>query len=104
MYKITQKNNKNHVLKGVYQHLFCWVSDGKSCFSVRKPILTSERHTEHLFAGQNIQQSYQNEVKKLKKTAKKHILNSKHSAQHSFTGLNIQQLALNCFKIKLKPI
>ena len=67
MYKITQKNNKNHVLKGVYQHLFCWVSDGKSCFSARKSILTSKWHTENLFAGQNIQQSYQNEVKKLKK-------------------------------------
>ena len=47
MYKIMQKNNKNHVLKGVYQrlgvtlNLFCSVSDGKSCFSVRKSILTS---------------------------------------------------------------
>ena len=71
-----QKNNKNHVKKGVYQRLgvtfycifcmilsgfplifclFCSVSDRKSCFSVRKSISTSERRTEHPFAGQNSQ-------------------------------------------------
>ena len=36
--------------------LFCSVSDGKSCFRVRKSTLTSERHTEHPFAGRNKQQ------------------------------------------------
>ena len=35
--------------------LFCSVSDGKSCFSIKKFILTSKRHAEHLFAGQNTQ-------------------------------------------------
>ena len=48
-YKIMQKNNKNCVL-------FCSVSVGKSCFSLRKSILTSERRVEHLFAGLNTQQ------------------------------------------------
>ena len=38
--------------------LFCSVSDGKSCFSVRKSILTNKRHAEHPFAGQNTQQIY----------------------------------------------
>ena len=38
--------------------LFCFVSDGKSCFSVRKSILTSKRHAEHLFAGRNTQQQW----------------------------------------------
>ena len=36
--------------------LFCSVSDGKSCFSVRKSISTSERRAEHPFANQNTQQ------------------------------------------------
>ena len=36
--------------------LFCSVSDGKSCFSVRKSISTSERQAEHPFAGRNTQQ------------------------------------------------
>ena len=36
--------------------LFCSFSDGKSCFSVRKSISTSEGCTEHPFAGQNTQQ------------------------------------------------
>ena len=35
--------------------LICSVSDGKSCFSVRKSILTSKRRAEHPFAGQNTQ-------------------------------------------------
>ena len=35
--------------------LFCSVSDGKSCFSVRKFISTSEQCAEHPFAGQNTQ-------------------------------------------------
>ena len=34
---------------------FCSNSDGKSCLSIRKSISTSERHVEHLFAGQNTQ-------------------------------------------------
>ena len=37
--------------------LFCSVSDGKSCFSIRKSILTSKRRAEHPFAGRNTQQS-----------------------------------------------
>ena len=37
-------------------YLLSSVSDGKSCFSIRKSILTSARHAEHLFAGQNTQQ------------------------------------------------
>ena len=36
--------------------LFCSVSDRKSCSSVWKLISTSERHAEHLLAGQNTQQ------------------------------------------------
>ena len=35
--------------------LFCSVSDGKSCFIVRKSISTSKRCAEHPFAGQNTQ-------------------------------------------------
>ena len=46
-------------LKVVCQHLgvtlFCSVSDGKNCCSVRKSISTSEWHVEHLLAGQNTQ-------------------------------------------------
>ena len=33
--------------------LFCSVSDRKSCFSIKKSILTSEWRAEHPFAGQN---------------------------------------------------
>ena len=33
--------------------------DGKSCFSVKKIILTSKPHAEHLFAGGNTQQARQ---------------------------------------------
>ena len=29
--------------------------DGKSCFSVKNIILTSEQHAEHMFTGQNTQ-------------------------------------------------
>ena len=36
--------------------LFCSASDGKSCFSIRKSILTREWCAEHPFAGQNTQQ------------------------------------------------
>ena len=36
--------------------LFCSVSDGKSFFSVRKSISTSEWHAEHPFTGRNTQQ------------------------------------------------
>ena len=43
--------------------LFSFVSDGKSffsnrksCYSIKKLILTSKRHAEHLFAGRNTQQ------------------------------------------------
>ena len=45
-----------HVLSLLWFHgdtLFCSVSDGKSCFSVRKSISTSKRHAEHPFAGRN---------------------------------------------------
>ena len=37
--------------------LFFSVSNGKSCFSIRKLILTSEWHAEHPFAGWNTQQA-----------------------------------------------
>ena len=37
-------------------YLFCSISDGKSCFSIRKSISTSEQHVEHPFAGRNTQQ------------------------------------------------
>ena len=43
--------------------LFCSISDGKCCFSVRKSILTSERHAEHPFAGQNTQHERTKKVK-----------------------------------------
>ena len=36
--------------------LFCSVSVGKSCFSVKKFIWASKRRAEHPFAGQNTQQ------------------------------------------------
>ena len=36
--------------------LFHSVSDGKSCFSIRKSISTSEWRAEHPFAGRNTQQ------------------------------------------------
>ena len=36
-------------------HLFIFI-DGKSCFSVKNMILTSERRAEHPFAGSNTQQ------------------------------------------------
>ena len=32
--------------------------DGKSCFSVKKIIWTSEQHAEHPFASQNTQQQF----------------------------------------------
>ena len=35
--------------------LFCSVSDGKGCFSIRKSISTSKRCVEHPFAGWNTQ-------------------------------------------------
>ena len=41
--------------------LFCCISDGKSCFSVRKSILTSKPHAEHPFAGWNTQQERERE-------------------------------------------
>ena len=37
--------------------LFCSVSEGKSCFSIRKPISTSVQCAEHPFAGRNTQHS-----------------------------------------------
>ena len=40
----------------VIKCLFCSVSDGKSGFSVRKSISTSEQCAEHPFAGLNTQQ------------------------------------------------
>ena len=36
--------------------LFCFVSDGKSCFGFEKLILTSKRRAEHPFTGRNTQQ------------------------------------------------
>ena len=47
------------ILRGflLFSCLFCSVSDGKSCFSVRKSISTSKRHAEHPFASRNIQQT-----------------------------------------------
>ena len=70
MYKLMQKITKKiQVLRGVYQRLgvnsltplifclFCSISGGKSCFSVRKSISISERHAKHLFAGRKTQQS-----------------------------------------------
>ena len=42
--------------KTTFYGLFCSVSDGKSCFSIRKSISTSKRHGEHPFASQNTQQ------------------------------------------------
>ena len=62
MYKMMQKITKKHIKKGVYQHLgvtlklflfsfFSFVSDGKSCFSIKKLISTSEGSAEHPFAG-----------------------------------------------------
>ena len=39
-----------------FLRLFCSFSDGNNCFSIRKSILTSKRHAEHPFAGQNTQQ------------------------------------------------
>ena len=39
--------------------LFCSVIDGKSCYSIRKSISTSERRAEHPFAGRNTQQLQQ---------------------------------------------
>ena len=39
--------------------LFCSVSDGKSCFCVRKSISTSQRRAEHPFAGRNTQHLFQ---------------------------------------------
>ena len=35
--------------------LFCSLSDGKSCFSIRKSILTNKQGAEHPFAGHNTQ-------------------------------------------------
>ena len=35
--------------------LFCSISDGKSCFSVRESIWTREWHAENPFAGRNTQ-------------------------------------------------
>ena len=35
--------------------LFCYITDGKSCFSIRKSISTSERRAVHPFAGGNTQ-------------------------------------------------
>ena len=44
----------------------CSVSDGKSCFSVRKSISTSKRRVEHPFAGRNTQQTQFKFTKKSK--------------------------------------
>ena len=40
----------------VMRTLFSFVCDYKSCFSIKKLILASERHAEHPFAGRNTQQ------------------------------------------------
>ena len=55
MYNMMNKITTKKYYKGGLP-LFSFVSDGKSCFSFKKLILTSERCAEHPFAGQNTQQ------------------------------------------------
>ena len=53
------KNMHVFLLFFAFSFLFAFVAekDGKTCFNAKEMILTREWHAEHLFAGQNTQQS-----------------------------------------------